>query len=240
MARSHASGKYQIGTSPSALNGYTGAQTMAAWTNLPALWPGSGGSYWDPIFQQDGSGTLRGWGIAGTGNNTTNWGVQIVGTGFFGSGNDLSLNTWHHLAISYNGSGTFSFYQDGSFVTTNAHTPNALNSGDQVASYNNGLTGNFLVADRAVWTVVLTTAEIAALAKGARPYTIRRGSLVYWQPVDGLVTIEPDLSGQGNNATTDNGTTGAFGPPIMQFTPRWPQFAPFDPIIFNLMPQIVW
>src|SRR5215469_12768290 len=148
MARAHASGKGEFGSSPSALTGYTGAETIAVWASIPAV--SSGSNYFQANVQIDPSGVSRGWGITATGNTFTAWGCQVVAQGFFSSGNVLSLNTWHHLAIAYNGSGTFSLYQDGSFVTTITKTPTALNSGDQVQVFNSSITGNCLSADRAI------------------------------------------------------------------------------------------
>lgn len=36
---------------------------------------------------------------------------------------DVSTNTWHHVAITYNGSGTFTTYAAGSYVSTISQTP---------------------------------------------------------------------------------------------------------------------
>jgi hypothetical protein len=53
-----------------------------------------------------------------------------------------------------------------------------------------------------------------------------------------LASPEPDLSGNKNNGTL-TGTTNTFGPPILPFTRRWPQFNFFAAPPFTLMPQIV-
>jgi hypothetical protein len=80
------------------------------------------------------------------------------------------------------------------------------------------------LADGAQWNTNLSAAEITALSKGARPYTIRPANLLGWWPLDGLQSPEEELSGAKNNGTL-TGTTAAFGPPYMQFTPRWPMGA---------------
>lgn len=80
-------------------------------------------------------------------------------------------------------------------------------------------------ADFAFWNVILTAAEWAALGQGARPYQIRETALIGWWPLDGIQSPEPDLSGSAANGTL-TGTAKAFGPPLMQFTPRWPQPPP--------------
>jgi hypothetical protein len=88
------------------------------------------------------------------------------------------------------------------------------------------LQGN--MADTALWNVVLSATEIAALAKGIRPPQVRPAALIGYWPLDGLQSPEPDLSGNRNNGTL-TGTVNAFGPPIRPITPRMRklQFAPF-------------
>jgi Concanavalin A-like lectin/glucanases superfamily len=82
---------------------------------------------------------------------------------------------------------------------------------------------NGIAADVGLWSVRLSLSELVALSKGARPYQVREQSLVGYWPFDGLQSPEPDLSGFKQNGTL-TGTVSAFGPPIMPFTPRWPQY----------------
>jgi hypothetical protein len=47
--------------------------------------------------------------------------------------------------------------------------------------------------------------------------------LIGWWPLDGFASPEVDLSRNAFNGAL-TGTTAAFGPPLMPFTPRTPQF----------------
>ena len=143
------------------------------------------------------------------------------------------LNVWHHYAMSSAVGGTLYAYRDGvqigstGGVTVGNNFPLWLDV---------GLDGRFgrwidgFIADVAVWGVQLSASEILALAKGARPNVIRPLSLSVYSPLDGLASPEPDLSGNANNLGLTHSPGPAFGPPLMQFTPRWPQFFPLPAI----------
>ena len=59
---------------------------------------------------------------------------------------------------------------------------------------------NGKIAEAAVWDVALTATEVAVLATGAHPFTVRPGSLVYYNPIIGKFSPEIDLI-SGNNTT---------------------------------------
>jgi Concanavalin A-like lectin/glucanases superfamily len=136
---------------------------------------------------------------------------------------------WHHLACStdFTTANTI-FTLDGVSQTLGA----GANGVPELTAVTNviGRTGtsvndklNGIVADTGLWSVRLSLSELVALSKGARPYQVREQSLVGYWPFDGLQSPEPDLSGFRQNGTL-TGTVSAFGPPIMPFTPRWPQY----------------
>jgi hypothetical protein len=162
------------------------------------------------------------------------------------SASGATVGVWAHCAATFTNS-TITAYLNGGNSGSGANTVNPP-SGYTVANAGardaNSSTANFLagsIADTAIWTVALTASEISALANGARPNTIRPANLIFWWPLGGIQSPEPDLSGKANNGTL-TGTAPAFGPPIMQFTPRWPQLvfsAAPPPPVFILMPQIV-
>jgi hypothetical protein len=137
--------------------------------------------------------------------------------------NTLTSGIWYHLsAIFPNGvapTGYVNGNLDGTgnaIFTQNGHS--VTQSGTDATNWFGGV-----LADVAIWPVALSQAELSALSKGARPNTIRPPSLIGWWPLDGIQSPEPDLSGNVNNGTL-TGTTFAAGPPIAQFTSRWPQY----------------
>jgi hypothetical protein len=154
----------------------------------------------------------------------------------------LNAGVWNHVCVTSNvGTGNYRLYVNGTLdtaTTVGAVAQGTWQIGGTLAGWGPMYVGS--TADLAWFNTNLTAAEVTALAKGARPNTFR--SLLQWFPLGGMgSTTEPDLSGNANNGTV-TGTSPAFGPPIMQFTPRWPQFvfsAAPPPPVFILMPQIV-
>jgi hypothetical protein len=156
----------------------------------------------------------------------------ISGTSSFvrGATNNPFNGTWTHFAGVLVASGSSLVYvngvQDGSnAISTSSITGmNHATIGAVVDA--SGSPVNFFsgrIADVAAYNVALTATEIAALAKGARPYQIRPSGLVGYWPLDGLQSPEPDLSGNKNNGAL-TGTAAAFGPPLAPFTRTRPQF----------------
>jgi hypothetical protein len=159
------------------------------------------------------------------------------------STNVYTTGVWYHVCVA----GTFAPTLSNTILYVNGVSIGTVSSNNQSAfltpigiGYDNANAGRVLsgsMADPAHWTAQLTLQEVKALAAGARPNAIRTPSLVGWWPFGGIQSPEPDLSGFAKNGTL-TGTNPAFGPPIMQFTPRWPQIFPVGPT-FTLMPQAI-
>jgi hypothetical protein len=172
--------------------------------------------------------------------------MVVSGGGLVDGATTISTATWYHTAGTYDGTNVkiwLNGAQDGSSAASSivdaGTTSLVLGARGQSGGYDSRLNGR--IADAALWSVPLTAAEIASLAKGARPWQVRPSSLQGFWPLDGLTSPEPDLSGLKNNGTL-TGTSLAFGPPFMAFTPRWPMggIFPFPPPpVFVLMPQII-
>jgi hypothetical protein len=170
--------------------------------------------------------------------------VDSYGTGWDSTVN-VATSTWRPVGFTWDGTTTRT-YVDGVQDSTNAgnafNTTTTIPTADFGTDEHNGAGSysrffNGSIAEVAIWNVVLTVSEAAALAKGARSNTVRSASLKGYWPLGGAQSPEPDFSGLANNGTL-TGTNPAFGPPLMQFTPRWPQIFPL-PSPFILMPQIV-
>ena len=203
--------------------------TIAAWFNASSL-PGAYGTLLRHNNAAPGMFTRSSGKIAYAGGATLIDGSFILTTG-----------VWTHALLADTGStaqGYINGVTDGASFASGGSSPQAnLRIGNDLGN-TNSYPGS--LADVAAWNVTLSALEVSALAKGARPSTVRPKSLVYWCPFDGLQSPEPDLSGNVLNGTL-TGTNPAFGPPFAPFTPRWPQFwFPPPPLpSFVLMPQIV-
>jgi Concanavalin A-like lectin/glucanases superfamily len=145
----------------------------------------------------------------------------------FGPSN-VTFNAWQHVGFTGSSAAGYTAYLNGAPGTTGgAGTSMATATGPTDIGRRSfvgspvSFDGN--CADVGIWNVVLTTAEMLALAKGARPGQVRSASLIGWWPLDGLQSPEPDLSGKVFNGTL-TGTASAFGPPLMRMSLRTPQF----------------
>lgn len=150
----------------------------------------------------------------------------------------FTTGVWHHVACRYvsNGAatGTITVFDNGTDVTVGNTGTTTVAVADthnlQIANTQSGNSfwkGN--IADVAIWKAAttvspLTNSEIVALSAGARPYQIRPGNLIRWWPIDGLQSPEPEFSGAADNGTLTGTALATTAPPVMQFTPRWPQF----------------
>lgn len=197
------------------------AKSSTATTGLQAfIGTRCGAANLGPQFRFDGSGNLQ-----FSRNN-----VLVIATS---SGITLSNSAFKLCAVTYDQVNCIFYYGDASGVQTSTTATNlGLSTNTNGYTIGASCTNNSDVAstqwfsgplaDVAVWNVILTTSEITALCRGARPSRVRPLSLLSWWPLDGLQSPEPDLSGNAHNGTL-TGTASALGPPFMPFTPRWPQ-----------------
>jgi hypothetical protein len=236
MARSFNGSSDHIDLSTSNTLNPTPSYSMSAWFICPFV------NAYNPVLAKGGAG--NGFNLYVKSNKTL--AVYSGGTSYDGTGSQVCGTGWNHVAVTINSTslvivsylnGVVDFTSSGAFNTNDGNGTKALEiGGDGGGGHLYGGT----IADVAVWNAVLSSAEVIALSKGARPHTIRPLSLVAFWPLDGLQSPEPDLSGGVFNGTL-TGTAKAFGPPLAPFTPRWPQFtfvaAPVTPPPVSLMPQ---
>lgn len=209
----------------------TGDISVAGWFRY------LGSNAYESLFS---SGTSRG----GGGNDAFNFehlaSSDPLGEGYgvqanvSGSGPSVKLSNggdtnWHHWGMSWKATGTVltGYFDGASKGTSTGARANPSVATTFGAGHNSGGTltefANATGADLAIWTVLLTAGEFAALAAGIRPYLIRPASLIFYAPLDGIASSEPDLSRNANNGTL-TGTSAAAGPPVAMFTPRMPAF----------------
>jgi hypothetical protein len=166
------------------------------------------------------------WHTTGGGGNflcfEIGWGTSAGNTSRANCTTDLYNGAWRHVAGTYDLS-DIRMYLDGAESSTAAENrPIAYNASNDlyVGTWDNGAfnlhqDGDY--AELGVWSVALSAAEIAALAKGAHPHHIRPDKLVLYLPIWGA-SPEPDLSGNRQNGTvsgtaiTDHAPLGPYAP----------------------------
>ena len=137
--------------------------------------------------------------------------LETCGNGWTSSAS-LSPKTWYHLVITYNGSGSPSFYVNGIKypVASTWGTPSvniALGGGSigNRGSCGGGYYMNGSIANVQIYSTALTPQEIQYLyQQGLGGGPIRLGSLVGWWPLNGDAK---DYSGNNNHGTINGGVT---------------------------------
>lgn len=140
-----------------------------------------------------------------------------------------TANAWHHLGIVYDGSAAANvpvMYSDGVSQTVTTFTQSAgaftadsaaicigNRSSDQLRVFNGK------ICEIAVWNVLLTATEIKALALGVSPLRIRPANRVFFPPVYGVQSPEPNFAISGSTGTV-TGTVRANHAPVERLTQR--------------------
>ncbi|HEX3697857.1 MAG TPA: LamG domain-containing protein [Polyangia bacterium] len=133
------------------------SQTIAAWVNFKSV---NTQQYlvclWNPSLSQAiALGILN--------NQLTAW---KWGTTPLVSVAPPSVNVWHHVAYTFDGT-THKLYVDGGTPATGTGTPNtAAVTRTEIAAYNAGAPFNGTVDELRIYDVALTAAQVAALAAG--------------------------------------------------------------------------
>jgi hypothetical protein len=244
MARSFASGDVIVGSNNQINFALGNAFSIHGWVRCQS----STGTAESLIGHLDPAINYRGWEIERTtAINPGAMAFYIIDTysnkDFFYIGSVVIPHdgvTWAAIGVSYDGSGLLTgqnLYNNGvldgspsvgqnfggSVTITNAIPLRFGKRNDGSEPFTGAM------ADFGIWNVALSAAEFSALGKyGARPYTVRAGSLVAYFPLDGLASPEPDLSGFVNNGTLTGTAKASTAPPLMMFTSRWPMTTPIS------------
>lgn len=116
-------------------------------------------------------------------------------------------NAWHHVGWEWTGS-VIRVYLDGvagsdvaqtgAFNASNTEVLIGSSRRDSAARYMDGA-----ICDACVWNDNPSAAEWLALAKGVPARMIRPGKIAAWEPIWGVGSDEPDLSGGGKPFTIE-------------------------------------
>ena len=146
--------------------------------------------------------------------------IQVTaeaGGGIAVSGSGYTINTWHHAGGVFATSTSRTAYIDG--VAGSANTTSTTQAGlDNTTIGYLDIDSNFnfmsgRIAEAAIWNVVLTSDEMAVLAKGYSPLFVRPESLVGYWPLRGRYSPEIDVVGAADMTVT--GAVAADHPRIL-------------------------
>jgi len=124
-------------------------------------------------------------------------GDPVVARAFHGTSGDArtttgySANTWHHACAVFSATNARAAYIDGGSKGVNSATVTPIVNNTTIgAEYGWSGTENVVftptsgkIAEVGIWNVALTDAEVAILAKGVSPRSVRPESLVFYAPL---------------------------------------------------------
>lgn len=161
--------------------------------------------------------------VGGVGGDPQRLGYKRVGLNAFPStGVAYTVDLWHAIQGNKIGTASHDIYLDGGNRGTDTTSIAANPEMDNIsigalrrltpASFTDGD-----VAHCAIWNVSLReTEDVLPLAHGVSPFVIRNDALVFYAPVDGNLSPEPDYISQ-NNLTLGNSPTKATTNPPVEF-----------------------
>lgn len=154
-------------------------------------------------------------------------GVNNTGTAAFAvSTASSSANTWFHAAAVFASTTSRAAYLNGANKGTDTTSKTWGSTPDRTgigANINSTIGWNFvatgLIAEAAIWSAALTDAEIATLATGVSPLTVRPGSLLAYWPLIGQTSPEPNFINAAS-AMSITGSLSAAAHPRIIMPPR--------------------
>jgi hypothetical protein len=134
-------------------------------------------------------------------------------------------NAWNHAAVVLTSSTSRTVYLNGGNSATDTTAQNWPSGAQRFAigallriSQTQFFEGR--IGEVSWWNVALSTDEIAALAAGAHPLSVRRASIINYWPLYGVSSPEPDISGALQTQTLYNGPTQGDHARVMLWPPR--------------------
>ncbi len=174
-------------SAPAAVNGYP--CTFAIWANLDSVATGNRLL----SVADEGSASATSFNLSVVNVDATNGRFRAAASNGGSTQNATSSATfaageWRHVCGVFSSATSRTIYMDGgnSGTSTTSITPAAIMDSTTVGvrldntpiQYADGR-----LAEAAIWNVALTAAEVASLAKGASPATVRPESLVFYAPL---------------------------------------------------------
>lgn len=187
-------------------------------------------------FRKSALGTTQGLMTIGADATNDQWQFRVTSTDFVqanaidaGTGSTanttttITANTWHHGCAVFAGSSSRAAYIDGGSKGTNTtlRTPDISDTVVIGAQWATGVASGFWdgdIAEAAMWNVALTDAEVALLAKGVSPMTVRPELLSGYWPLMGRTSPEIGVVG-GFGMTLNAGPVQSSHPPKVGWFP---------------------
>jgi hypothetical protein len=147
----------------------------------------------------------------------------------------ISASAWHGIGCTRTAAKLCTLFHDGildsSGGTTGTKAIPAVNSSSYIgrtpAGYGDAtFTGR--IAEVAVWNIAMSDAEVQALTLGAHPLRFRPTNLIFYFPLWGVASPEPNLSGYAYHGTV-TGAVLADHAPLGRYVPYY----------FRVLPPIV-
>lgn len=180
--------------------------TMACWFRTTSIATGTR----TLVHVGDKDTTNNYWTLANR-TDTVRFAVQAGATNINTQGSgEITTGTWYHAAGIETGTSRTA-YVNGALIATGATTAAAPSGVDRISaavqdtSSPAGFHGGD-IAEIGVWSSALNTTELALLAAGYPPSAVSPSTLVFYAPLYGAASPEPDYTANANNFTV-NGTT---------------------------------
>jgi hypothetical protein len=136
----------------------------------------------------------------------------------------FTANTWFHIGVTAVDNTTRSVFLNGG----NKGTASISSTPSGISIYNVGayrVSGGSIfspfdgrIAEVAMWNTVLGDDEIAALARGVNPLRIQKSAMRTYNPLWGISSPEPDMSGNGQELVVGNGSIRGNHAPVSMLT----------------------
>lgn len=143
---------------------------------------------------------------------------QLVADGVANSAAPVTFNAWQHAGAVFASVTSRTIYLKGVRTAGDADDVTGLDAPDRIRI--GGMAARWWdggMAEVAIWQATLVAAEMAALAAGAHPKTIRPASLRFYAPLRFNKTWDRDIAGRGGyDLTPVNGPTWADDPPVVR------------------------